>query len=324
MEAYQKLTELIKQYENIVIMTHKNPDLDGLSSAIALHEIIKTFNKQVNIYKSDDIKNVSVLRMFKKLEENGVEIGTISLDEYKNIMDTSTLLIILDVNKIDLLENPILLDCTKNVIVIDHHIKSKGYIKDNIFTYINSRLSSIAEFMTNYIKYLNKEIDPLLATILLAAIEIDTNNFNIKTTADTYTTAAYLMKIGADNVMKQELLKENKKEYLKRQDLLKNSFMINKDTALCIFDDSIYKKEELAITAEELLQFEDVAVSYVVGKTGDNKVSISARSLGNIDVEKIMKVFGGGGHLTEAAAEIDTDDIKKVKKDLINEVIVCK
>lgn len=320
-EIYKKLTEILKSNDNVIIMTHKNPDLDGMSSAVCLSIILNSFNKKSYIYIPSEIKNNTVNKMFQKLELNNIKINTLKEDNYKEILNKDTLLVVLDVNNRNLLENDKLYDKTTKTILIDHHIKPRDCIIGNQYTFIKSRLSSIAEFMTNYIKYLNISIKSIISTILLAAIEIDTNSFNIKTTEETYNTAAYLMKIGADNVEKQEILKENKDEYLKRQDLLKNSFMINNNTAICVFDNKIYKKEELAETSEQLLQFENVEVSYTIGKTDDMSVSISARSLGKINVEKIMKKFGGGGHLTEAAAEIKDANIKDIKTQLISEVI---
>lgn len=320
MQIYEKINKIINKYNKFIIMTHKNPDLDGLSSAICLHEIIKTYDKSVAIYIGDEIKNTSVLKMFKKLEEMDADITYINKTNYKDFVSSSTLLIILDVNKEQLVENSNLLHELNNILVIDHHLNTPNAITNTIYTYVDPNLSSIAEFMTNYVKYLNKEIDPLFATILLAAIEIDTNSFNIKTSVDTHLTAAYLLQIGADNIEKQELLQENRYEYLNRQSLLKNSFMI-KNNILCTFDGKIYKKDELAKSAEQLLKLDEVESSYVIGRISNNKIGISARSLGNVNVEKVMKKFGGGGHLTEAAAEIEGNDIEYVKEQLIKEVM---
>lgn len=320
-EIYNKLTEILKSNNSIIIMAHRNPDLDGMSSAVCLSTILNYFGKESYIYLPTEIKNNTVVKMFQKLTDNNININTINDTNYMKVLNNDTLLVILDVNNKQLLENSDLYDKVNKTIVIDHHIKPKDYIIGNTYTYIRSKLSSVAEYMTNYIKYLGIEVNPIIATILLAAIEIDTNSFNIKTTEDTYNVAAYLMKIGADNITKQEILKEDKDEYLKRQDLLKNSFMINDNTALCIFDNKIYKKEELAETSEQLLQFESVEVSYTIGKTSTDSVSISARSLGKINVEKVMNIFGGGGHLTEAAAEIKNASISEIKNKLIKEVL---
>ena len=101
---------------------------------------------------------------------------------------------------------------------------------------------------------------------MLAGIEIDTNGFNLKTTDKTYEAAAFLTKLAADHIQKQELLKENKESYLKRQDFVKTSFMINANMAMCLLDNEIHKKADLAMIAEELLKFENVEASYAIGK----------------------------------------------------------
>ena len=126
----------------------------------------------------------------------------------------------------------------KNIVIIDHHIKSKDYIKDATLTYINASLSSTVEFVTKYFKYLNKTVDPIIATFMLVGLEIDTNNFRLKTTKDTYEAASFLSQLGADNVLKQELLQENKDDYIRRQKLIENgeflpSYMWNVNGWLC-------------------------------------------------------------------------------------------
>ena len=316
-DFFRNLTNIIKDNQNIIIMTHKNPDLDGLSSGILLQKIIESFNINVYLYDTSDKLNRSVIKMYEKLEENKINIKKLKKPPINNVIDENTLLIVLDVNNIKLLEDKDILNRVKKVIVIDHHIRTKTSIKNSVYTYINSNLSSIAELMTNYAKYLNKKIEPIIATILLAAIEIDSNSFNIKTTENTYKTAAYLLKIGANNIDKQELLKESKEEYIKRSDLIKNSYMHNKDTAICLLDSEIYDKSDLATISEELLQFEDVEIAITIGRTSEKKVGASARSIGNINVEEIMKQLGGGGHLYEAATEQENIDIKQLLEKLI-------
>ena len=171
--------------------------------------------------------------------------------------------------------------------------------------------------VANYLKYLNKKVSPLIATIMLSGIEIDTNSFNVKTTAETYEAAAFLAKMGADNVIKQELLKESKDEFVRRQEFVRDSFMINRNMAMCILDDNIYDKEDLATIAEELLQFDEVEASFSIGKLSKTTIGVSARSIGKINVEEIMTQLGGGGHITEAAAQIKKSSIDKVKKAII-------
>ena len=316
-QIFKTLTQLIKNNDNIFIMTHQNPDFDGMGSAIGLQQIIHSFKKNSYIILNNKEKNKSLAKSYKLLEENAIYFNYIYKTKIFNMINENTLLIILDTHKKTMTEVPELIDKTNNVVIIDHHIKSKDYIKEATLSYININLSSTVEFMAKYIKYLNKTIDPLIATLMLVGLEIDTNNFRLKTTKDTYEAASFLSELGADNVLKQELLQENKDDYLKRQKLIEKSYMLNDNMALCIADNELYESKDLAYIAEQLLQFENVAASFVIGYLSKDTIGISARSLGNINVEEIMAKLGGGGHLTEAATQIKNSTLKKVEQQLI-------
>lgn len=319
-QIFKTLTQLIKDNDNIFIMTHKNPDFDGMGSAIGLQQIINSFKKNSYIILNNNEKNKSLDKSYKLLKENNLYFNYIFKTKVPDIINDKSLLIILDTHKKAMTEFPELLNKTENIVIIDHHIKSKDYIKDAILTYINANLSSTVEFIAKYIKYLNKTVDPLVATFMLVGLEIDTNNFRLKTTKDTYEAASFLTQLGADNILKQELLQENKEDYIKRQKLIEKSYMINSNMALCIADDELYESKDLASIAEQLLQFENVAASFVIGYLTKDTIGISARSLGNINVEEIMAKLGGGGHLTEAATQIKNSTLKKVEKQLIEQI----
>ena len=317
-EIFNSLTQLIKEHNSILIMTHRNPDFDGMGSALGLQQIINSFKKESYICINNSEKNSSLKKSYDLIKENNLYFNTVKKTNVDNLINDDTLLIILDTHKKEMTEIPELIDKVKNIIVIDHHIKSKDHINDITLSYINSGLSSTVEFMANYIKYLNKQIDPLFATIMLVGLEIDTNNFRLKTTDKTYEAAAFLSKLGADNILKQELLQENKEIYIKRQKLIEKSFMINQNMTLCILDNKIYENKDLAAIAEELLQFENVEASFVIGNISKDIVGISARSIGKINVEEIMAKLGGGGHYTEAATQIKEKTIKEVQELLLN------
>ncbi len=317
-EIFNSLTQLIKEHNSILIMTHRNPDFDGMGSALGLQQIINSFKKESYICINNSEKNNSLKKSYNLIKENNLYFNTVKKTYVDNLINDDTLLIILDTHKKEMTEIPELVDKVKNIIVIDHHIKSKDHINDITLSYINSGLSSTVEFMANYIKYLNKQIDPLFATIMLVGLEIDTNNFRLKTTDKTYEAAAFLSKLGADNILKQELLQENKEIYIKRQKLIEKSFMINKNMSLCVLDSKIYENKDLAAIAEELLQFENVEASFVIGNISKDIVGISARSIGKINVEQIMAKLGGGGHYTEAATQIKEKTINEVQELLLN------
>lgn len=312
---FEKLNELINEYNDFIVIGHKDPDMDSLGSCLGLYQIIEQKGKNVNLFLEDKSLieyNSNINQAFSKLEKS---INCINSKDLKKISKNS-LLIILDVHSKERIEYPKLVDLF-DVAIIDHHIKSKNYIKDTKLLYLDSNLSSVSELIAYYAEYLNIELDSVIATILLAGIEIDTNSFNLKTTNRTYLSASLLMEMGADSILKQELLKETKEEYMKRASHIKNSFMATDNIAMCIINTGS-SSLELANVAEELLNFEDVEASFVIGKISNDEIGISARSIGDIDVANIMEQMGGGGHFSNAACQIKNKTIKEVKLELLD------
>lgn len=301
---FKTLTEIIKNHNHIYIMAHRNIDLDALGSELCLYTIIKSFKKDCHIIVNLEEDNTSIQKAYMALTKAGMTIDFVTRSNYRNDLTAESLVIVLDTHKEEMVECNTILKEVKDIVVIDHHIKSGDHIESTLFTYINANLSSINEIMVRYLQYLNKTVNATLATIMLAGIEIDTNAFNVKTAIGTYEAAAVLARLGADNIMKQELLQENKEIYMRRQELIKNSFKIGKNYELCLLDNQIYERKDLALISEELLKFENIEASFTIGRTGENKVGISARSLGRINVESFMAALGGGGHLTDAAVQL--------------------
>lgn len=319
---FHKMTKLIELHDHVVIMAHKNIDLDAFGSALCLYKIIQSFHIPCGIFLNLQEVETSIENAKKKLSEKGIKVEYYNLQTYTSHLTDNTLLVILDTHKRTLIEYPEIATEVKSVAIIDHHIKCLDTIDHADLFYINSTLSSTNEWMVNYLKYLDKTVSPFIATIMLAGIEIDTNGFHLKTTEKTYEAAAFLTKLGADHIETQELLKQNKDNYVKRQDFVKNSFMLNQRMAMCILDDDVYKKADLAMIAEELLKFEDVEASFTIGKLSHQVIGVSARSVGKIDVEKIMNAIGGGGHKTDAAAQLEQvtmEDVKKQIEQIVND-----
>ena len=319
-ENYHKLTQAIKKADNIILMTHQNMDLDGFGSLLAMSEIINSFNIENYILINKIQKNNTINKSLKKLKEENLKINYIYEEEVEKILKTNTYIIVMDVHKPTIVEMPSLLEKTNNIIVIDHHMKCKQYIQNTILSYINSNLSSTIEFVVCYLKYLNKTVNPLIATLMLAGMEIDTNSFNVKTTKNTFECAAFLIEIGADNVTKLEILKEDKDEYIERQKYLENSFIYKNKVAICPLDNRIVSNSVLAQIAQNLLQFDNIEISFCIGYIKENQIGISARSLGKTSVETIMTNLGGGGHTNEAATQIDDINIESATNILMNEI----
>ncbi len=313
----EKINEQINHHDSFILVAHKSLDLDAFGSALCMYQIIESEQKKVYILIADYVKNLSIQKSMQLLEESGIKVKYIT-KENVSIEDKNPLVIILDTNKKELLEYPGIVEKYKDIIVIDHHIESESSIKEATLKHVDNNASSTAEILVTYLKYLKKKITKEVATIMLAGLTIDTNSFSIKTTSKTYETAAYLMSLGADNIQKQQLLKENKDSYVARQNFVKNSNMMNEQMALCIMDHKIYQNHELALIAEDLLQFDQVEAAFTIGFIGKKLVGISARSVGTIDVEKYMHALGGGGHKTDAACTIKANNLHKIEKKLKN------
>lgn len=310
---FNKLTELLSKYSKVVIMSHHDPDLDAIGSSMGLSMILNSMEKENYIFLTSTDKNDynnSVNQALTRI--NG--INYLYPKTYKKVIDENTILVILDVHQKERIEYPKILENISNLIVLDHHIKSNSYIKDTELFYIDSAMSSMVEFIAEYAKFNKVNLGTLISTVMLAGIEIDTNGFNLKTTERTFEMAAYLTSMGADSVLKQELLKESKDNYLRRADFIKSSYIIEKNIAMCMLPITSSSKEELAEIAEELLKFEYVEASFVIGQLTENIIGISARSIGNVNVCNIMKKLGGGGHMTNAASQIPDKTVNEVEK----------
>lgn len=310
-----KLTVKIRKSPAILIMSHRYMDLDGFGSALGLCKILEKYGRKATIVMNYADQDETITRALEKIKRK-VQFSFKEKEEVLKEVKSDTLLIILDVHKREMVECPELLDMVENTVIVDHHIKGSNMIEGTTLDYVRTNVSSTVEIMVDYLKKEKVKIEPVVSTIMLAGMYIDTNNFNVKTSSNTFTSAAYLMDHGADNILKQELFQENKKTFIRRQKLLKNSYMVNEHMIICSLDKNIYAGSELAKIADELLQFEEVEASFAIGFVDENVVGISARSLGKINIEKVMKALGGGGHKTDAAARIASVSIAKVKEQL--------
>jgi len=310
---FKELTNLINKHEKIILMTHAKPDLDGMGSAIALFKIINRLKKHCYIVLPKQNIDNCLKKALSIVKEN-IDVSFISEEEINE--DKNTLLIVLDTQKPELVECLKLLDIIQDKIIIDHHIKSDSYIKDALCYICDSTKSSVVEIIVEYLKFLNYDLDSLLATILLAGIEVDTNSFNFKTTEQTFKVAGFLINHGANLILKQEILKEPKDELIKRYDYIKNSQKVTDNIIVCVMDDNLHDNVEIASLAKELLKIESIQASFAIGKLSNNIIGISARSMGNINVGEIMNLLGGGGHLTDAACQIEDKSIEEVSQTL--------
>ncbi len=315
-----KLMKFIRNSKNVFLMAHKNLDLDALGSTIGLYEIIKKKRKNVYIIIDEKKHEAGVAKVLIALTGCIEIVKTEEIEEKMHPKNSKNLLIILDTNKTELVQSAEALKKFDRKVILDHHNTGKGTIKD-AYHIIEPEVSSTCEMITTLIEKYDLELDPYYSTVLLAGIVLDTNNFILKTTRETYYSAYYLSCMGASAGKVQYLLKQDINEYIERQKMLTNIEIVDNRIALTKATPyTIYRREELAKTADTLLYFNNIEASFVISKIAKDKIGISARSLGNFDINKILANFNGGGDSYHGAAVVDGDKISVVH-DKLKEII---
>ena len=314
------LNKAINNAKTIFLMAHKDLDLDALGSSIGMYLILKGKRKNCYIVVDDLTHELGVEKVLRELEGCITIIKSEDIEKYMYPRESKNLLMILDTNKPELVQSKELLKKFEKKIVIDHHDLSKASIKDAVI--INdTEVSSTCEMITELIEFYDVEIESYYATVLLAGIVLDTNNFTLKTNPGTYYAAYYLSSLGASAKKVQYLLKQDIEEYTERQKLLAGIETINGRIAITKATPyTIYRREDLARVADTLLFFNNIEASFVIGKIGKDTVGVSARSLGNYEINKILEKIGGGGSDYNGAAKFEDTTISNVEKLLKNTI----
>ena len=311
-----KLNRAIRNSKVIFLMAHKNLDLDALGSQIGMNMILKKKKKKCYIIIDDKKHEMGVEKVLRELQGCIEIIRSEEIEEKKHPNNKKNLLLILDTNKKELVQSKEALEKFENVLIIDHHDFGKTTIKEaNII--MDTKTSSTCEMIANLIEYYDVELESYYATILLSGIVLDTNNFTLNTTSETYYTAYFLASQGASAKKVQYLLQQNIEDYAERQKLMTSIETINDKIAFTKATPyTIYRREDLAKVADTLLFFNNIEASFVVGKLSKNVVGISARSLGSFDIGKVLERLGGGGDSESGAATIENKPISKVEQEL--------
>ena len=316
-ELFKQLDENINSHDEIVIMTHARSELDGMGSAICLSEIVSFKGKKCCIVKPYEKINRSLKKAFKYLESNNIEIKFKSEEEILND-NGNKLLIIVDTQKSDFVESEKVLNSICDKIVIDHHIDGIDSICDVIYKYNDINKSSVVEIMGEYLNYLKLAFNPFIMTVMLGGMVTDTSSFSLKVTYKTFEVASFLIKNGASMDSVGFMLKEPREEMTDRYEFIKNSKEVMNNVLLCQMDDKIHSNVDIAMLAKELLKFENVKASFAIGFLSKRVIGVSARSVNDINVGKIMESLGGGGRATDAACQIKDKSISEVALMVIN------
>ena len=305
------LGDLMDDTEHVYVMGHKYADMDTLGAAAGICAIARKRGKAARIVL--DMENNSVGPMLRKLR---------ALPEYKDVfigggdaflrVQPDTLLVVVDTNRPESVESEPLLESCNRVAVIDHHRRSSSYIEKMALNFHEPYASSASEMVTELLGYLLETGDLLKAEAeaLLAGIVLDTKSFTNRTGGRTFEAAAYLRRAGADTQDVQRMFQSDLESMIDRYAIIRRAVLYRKDLAIAAIDEPC-ERVTAAKAADELLTLSGVQASFVFYPKDDG-VYISARSLGEVNVQVIVEALGGGGNSTSAGGQLPGVTVEQV------------
>lgn len=309
--------ELIADAGEVYIMGHSFADMDAVGAAAGICCAARKRGKQARIVI--DREHTAAETLIARLD---------ALPEYSGVfltpaeaflqMQADTLLVVVDTNRPDMVENPQLLESCNRVAVIDHHRRAATYIENAAFNFHEPYASSASELVTELLQYLVEPTDLLReeAGALLAGIVLDTKHFTQRTGGRTFEAAAFLRRSGADTAEVQRLFQGDLKDMVTKYDIIRRAEMYRSNIAVSVVEEPGVDRVAAAQAADDLLTLKGVQASFVI-YAAEGAVLMSARSLGEINVQVILEALGGGGNSTTAGARIEDTDPESVRQQLI-------
>ncbi|MBE6909072.1 MAG: DHH family phosphoesterase [Ruminococcaceae bacterium] len=313
------LGELISDASQVFIMGHRHADMDAVGAAAGVACIARKRGKKAHIViDMDNNASEAVLARLSALPE--YENTFISGNDAFIMARSGALLVVVDTNRPDFVESEQLLDACNRVAVIDHHRRAASYIESAALNFHEPYASSASELVTELLQYLVEPNDILRAEAeaLLAGMVLDTKNFTRRTGGRTFEAAAYLRRAGADTADVQRLFQSGLQDMVERYNIIRHAEMYREDIAVAALDEEV-DRVTAAKATDELLTLQGVRASFVLYRHGTG-VYLSARSLGEINVQLIMEKLGGGGNSSTAGAQVPDGTVEAVREQLLNAI----
>ena len=320
------LSNLIKTDKNVLIMGHKNMDFDALGASLGVYAICKSLNTKAHFIFEDSLVEFQTKQAFRNTF-SAEDIAEMTLTPAKalQLVNDQTLVVVVDTHRPDSTMQPKLLDKCKEICVIDHHRKGDSFINNPVFQYHEPQSSSASELVTELIYYQPTKIviNEKIANFLLAGICLDTKFFKSGTSGKTFEMAMILKNYQASMEEVSEFFKEEYEEMKLISEIISNAKVVSPGIFIAASnEEDIITRTVLSKVAEELLSTKDVQAVFVIGKTSNTEVSVSARSLNDFNVHIIMEAMGGGGHFSKAATQLQNETIDHVYEVLEEKVKV--
>ena len=313
------ISTCIKQYDKVYIMGHKYSDYDSVGAAMGMQFFCQANGVNAQVVVDNKTTLASPLVAFAN---NSGYKHFIPVNKALDSCDDDTLVIVVDTHRQALLDEPDLFALAGGVVVIDHHRRSDDYIQEAEIIYTSPSSSSSCEMVTELIQYstILDNIPSVVSTALLSGIVLDTKDYVLRTSQRTFEAAGFLRDNDADTVSVKKLFSiDSEMAELKNQIVsngeIYDGYMISTTTA-----DNKNIRVITSSAADDMLSIDGVRASFVLSKLSMGKVQISARSLGEENVQLIMEILGGGGHNTMAAAQVKSSSLENAKTMLLNAI----
>ena len=310
------LMELIGGSSQVFIMGHKNADLDAVGAAMGIACLCRKKGKPAHIVL--DLQNNMAGRLIDEIRQDpNYSDVFISGQEALLICDNRSTLVVVDTNRPDQVEFQHLLEAIPKVCVVDHHRRAADYIKPVVVNLHEPFASSASELVTELLQYAveKKDVLPIEAKSLMAGIFLDTKSFNVRTGERTFEAAAFLRQLGADTVEAKMLLQNDFQDTMSKYQIIKSARLYRQELAIAALNTTT-SRMLAAQAADELLNISGITASFVLYPDGE-RVIISARSIGDANVQMILEPLGGGGNQATAGAQVPNSTVKEVLDRLV-------
>jgi c-di-AMP phosphodiesterase-like protein len=299
------LKALIKDADKVFIMGHHWPDMDSFGSAIGASAMCSFLGKEpyIVIEKHNDALDTVYTHVVDTDEYN-----IIKPEKALRLVTDKSLLIIVDTNRPTLVESPELVEACKTRVIIDHHRLTEDSYQNAAVAYIESYASSTSELMAEMLQHFSQKrfINKLEAECMLAGIMVDSNNFSGRTGVRTFEAASWLKRGGADTTEVKRFFQINQEDFMTKANAIASAEFTDRGIAFTTTDGITSNMMIVnAQVADELMTVKGIKATFALGRNERGQTIVSARSLGEINVQTLMEKLGGGGHLTSAAAQPD-------------------
>lgn len=323
------LADIVNDSDKIIVMGHKRPDFDAVGACVGIYTFAKFLGKECYIILNESDRDETIHKVMFEIDSQDEQLSKVFVDsdEAWELMTPQTTLIVVDTSDASRVIDAAILSKANKKVIIDHHRRGEDIITNPLLTYIEPYASSASELIAELIEYQTKieKISPIAATVMLGGIVVDTQNFSIRTGSRTFDAAAYLRSNGADPTKVKTILKEPFENFMNRVEIINNSIQKTPEIIMAKApEDKYYTNVMLAQSADLLLTLKGIECSFAIGYLEEGKVGISARSLGKVNVQLIMEELGGGGHLANAATQIEginLDEALERLNDAIDKII---